>query len=141
MIRSIYIVSVFFSFALCVLFSSELHAQEEIKKELPTRKVDRKVKEDVRRNQPDIRDYNHIYIKDGKSMLYGNRCALEATHQMGFEYVLEHRPEQSFKSKWYRFKNNFWVKSKLCVTRGPWWKLTVNKRLKECAKLSGDSRG
>ncbi len=139
MIRSYYIVLVIFSIFICILISSKVQAQ--IKEELPTRKVDRKVREDLRRNQPDIRDYNHIYIKDGKRMLYGNRCALEATHQMGFEYVLEHRPEQSFKSKWHRFKNNLWVKSKLCVTRGPWWKLTINKRLKQCAKSSGDARG
>ncbi|WP_221406531.1 hypothetical protein [Reichenbachiella sp. 5M10] len=109
--------------------------------DMPTRKVDRKVKEDTRRNQPDQSKLSYIYVDSGRRLLYGNPCALEVTHNMGFEYVLEHRPDQTSREQWRRFQNNLWVKTKLIFTKGPWWKSTVNKRFKECAQASGDFRG
>lgn len=132
-----------FSIGAWLLFAnSSLMAQNQaIEEELPTRKVDSKVKEDTRKNRPDDLDVDYIYVEDGSKLLYGNRCALEATHHMGFEYVLEHRPGQPAITAWMRVSNNFWVKTKLCITKGPWWKLTLNNRLKQCARLGGDSRG
>lgn len=141
MMLSSSVIRFLFALVVTVLLCGGAWAQEVTEEELPTRKVDRKVKEDTRRNQPDKKEISYIYVKDGRKLLYGNRCAIEVTHNMGFEYVLEHRPGQSVKTGWRRFKNNLWVKTKLVFTKGPWWKATVNKRIKECARASGDFRG
>ncbi|UXP33277.1 hypothetical protein N6H18_04850 [Reichenbachiella agarivorans] len=127
--------------SLLLVIGGSLYAQEVSDKELPTRKVDRKVKEDTRKNQPGKHAIAYIYVKDGEKLLYGNRCAIEETHQMGFEYVLEDKRYQDFGTKWRRFGNNLKIKTKLVFTKGPWWKATLNKRLKQCAQSTGDFTG
>lgn len=132
---------VFMLLAIALIGFRSAHAQESIDKELPTRKTDRKVKEDTRKNDPNKNDIRRIYVIDGSKLLYGNPCALEATHALGFEYSIEHRDDAIVSSFWPRVWNNTKVKTRLLLTKGPFWKLMLNKRLKRCAKASGDFRG
>ncbi|UXX80513.1 hypothetical protein N7E81_05295 [Reichenbachiella carrageenanivorans] len=116
-------------------------AQEPLDEDMPTRMVDKKVKENKRSNFPKEKKIRYIYVKDGGKVLFGNPCATQVTHQMGFEYGIEHRPEKGFRPWWYRFKTNTTTKTILFFTKGPWWRATVNKRFKACAMSSGDRRG
>ncbi|MEP2023327.1 MAG: hypothetical protein ABJH98_19540 [Reichenbachiella sp.] len=125
-----------------VLFGSmEAWAQNPIEEDLPTRKVNKKVKENKRSNFPKEKKIRYIYVKDGGKVLFGNPCARQVTHNMGFEYSIEHRPEPGLVPWWRRFKTNTSTKTILFFTKGPWWKATVNKRFKACAMTSGDRRG
>ena len=122
-------------------FSFDSMAQNPLEEELPTRKVNKKVKENKASNFPKEKRYRYIYVKDGGKVLFGNPCAMEVTHKMGFEYGIEHRPEPGIGPWWRRFKTNTTTKTILFFTKGPWWRTTVNKRFKGCARTSGDRRG
>lgn len=126
---------------LTLLDVSSTLAQTTLEESLPTRKVDKKVKENKASNFPKERKIRYIYVKDGKKVLYGNPCAMQVTHLMGFEYGIEHRPDTRFVHWWRRFKTNTTTKTILFFTKGPWWKSTVNKKLKRCVQSSGDRRG
>ncbi|MFY0626030.1 MAG: hypothetical protein JXR07_07040 [Reichenbachiella sp.] len=126
---------------LCLFFCTPSLAQENIKEELPTGKVNRKVDDNQKAKPKNEKTIRFIYVKSGKNLLIGNPCALEVTRNMGFEYELQHRPDDSFHSNWQRFWNNTGVKSKLFFTKGPGWKSKVNKKIKQCAIQSGDFRG
>lgn len=133
----------FLMFTVCMIgfVSGEVRAQEPLEENWPTRKVDKKVKENKRSNFPKETRIRFIYVKDGKKVLYGNPCALQATHNFGFEFGIEHRPEPGFTPWWRRFKNNTTTKTILFFTRGPWWRSNINKKLKRCIQSSGDRRG
>ncbi|MEO9966028.1 MAG: hypothetical protein ABJF11_09580 [Reichenbachiella sp.] len=121
--------------------TTDVWAQNPLAEDLPTRKVDKKVKENKRGNFPAAKRIRYIYVKKGKKVLYGNPCAQQVTHSMGFEYGIEHRPEPGFTPWWRRFKTNTTTKTILFFTKGPWWKSTVNKKLSQCVQSSGDRRG
>ncbi|MEQ9285333.1 MAG: hypothetical protein RIG77_00405 [Cyclobacteriaceae bacterium] len=116
-------------------------AQSSLEDHMPTRKVDKKVKEDKKRNRPKRKEMMYIYKRRTNKTLYGNPCALAVTHKMGFEYLAQEKSTIDLKSYWARFFHNFWTKTKLVVRRGPWWKLTVNKRIKDCQGKTGDRTG
>ncbi len=122
---------------LFVLWLSPTLAQE-VKDEIPTGKVDKKVKD--KSKTPKEKTMPIIYVEDAKKHLIGNPCALEATRAMRFEYEILHRPDERFWSKWHYFWNNTGVKTRLFFTRGPWWKSKINKKFKQCAFQSGDFR-
>jgi len=125
-----------------VIYNHNLFGQSEVPKDMPTSKVDARVNDDARDKRPPAENIQFIYQKTNrKKSLVGNPCAIQATRKMGFEYTLEHNPNAGFRSNFSRSKHNFGVKTKLFFTRGPWWKATVNKRIKNCAKKSGDRRG
>lgn len=115
--------------------------QDTFKAEIPTGKVERKVNDYTSNQIPKKKEIEYIYVEDAKKMMIGNPCAIEYTRAMGFEYELWHRPDTRFSSFWSRFWHNTWIKSKLCVTRGPWWRAKVKKRFKACAIQSGDFTG
>jgi hypothetical protein len=83
----------------------------------------------------------YIYKRRTNNTLYGNPCALSVTHKMGFEYLAQEKSKIDLKSYWGRFFNNLWTKSKLVVRRGPWWKLSLQKKLKDCQTTTGDRTG
>ena len=60
---------------------------------------------------------------------------------MGFEYLVEPARLPGSKTWKGKFLNNLWVKTKLVVTRSPFWKLILNNRIKKCRKMSGDLVG
>ena len=124
---------------LIVVFNS--NSQSSIEELLPTRKVDQKVVEDSKKNRPKKTEYMYMYKRRTNHTLYGNPCALSVTHKMGFEYLAQENSKIYLKSYWERFFHNLWTKTKLVTRRGPWWKLTVNKRLKDCQKITGDRTG
>lgn len=124
----------------CIL--AYAHAQkkhEDIRKHLPTENVDINAKKDA--NRPRYRSnkskYAIIYRPHAKNIMYGNPCAIEATHNMGFEYLIEPRGIKGSRQQIEKFFNNLWVKIKLVTTRSPFWKLILKKQLKKCRRLAG----
>lgn len=124
---------------LCIAFKSQ--SQSSIEEHLPTRKVNKKIVEDSKKNRPKKTKYMYIYKRRTINTLYGNPCALSVTRKMGFEYLAQETSKIDLKSYWGRFFHNFWTKTKLVATRGPWWKITLNKRLKDCRTTTGDRTG
>lgn len=123
---------------LLLVSSLRLHAQDGEQRPPATNHTQRGVRSPPPKDKP----IRYIYKDSPKKVqLYGNSCAIRITHEMGFEYDIEHKPDTRFLTKWRRFKNNLGVKTKLVFTHGPWWKATINKRLKRCAQYSGDRRG
>ena len=118
-------------------------AQKEktVQEHLPTENLEMRKDSNKAFNKPKRKKYAFIYVPDGDKILYGNQCVLEQTHKMGFEYVVEPRKIAGSKTWKGKFLNNLWVKTKLVVTRSPFWKLILKKKIKECRNMSGDLVG
>lgn len=117
------------------------HGQEVLKKDFPTKKVNKRTRENKTSNKPKEKKISYIYTRKARKVLYGNPCALAVTRKMGFEFALEEKAEDDSRTYYRRLKNNFLVKTRLFFTRGPFWRLVVNKRIKDCAQMSGDQVG
>lgn len=83
----------------------------------------------------------YIIKKNTREILYGNKCVEEYTRDMGFMYLVIPKGQPGYESELDRFFHNFGAKAKLFFTKGPFWKLRVKKRIKECRKKTGDFVG
>ena len=92
-------------------------------------------------NHPKRKRISYIYKENSKGILYGNPCAVEATRKLGFEYVLQPAGLPGSPGQKEQERNNFLVNLKLIFTKGPFWKLILNKRIKQCRINSGDIVG
>ena len=119
------------------VFISSLNAQigEE---EIPTNNTVQK-RVNHRKYQPKRKIYDKLYKKNTKGTMYGNPCAIDVTHRMGFEYVPLN--QKHGKSPIGIILNNTFVGTKLFFTRSPVWKIILKKRLKDCRLSSGDGVG
>lgn len=126
----------------CLLISMATLAQKgkELNELMPTGNLDEKERTNRSSNEPDRKNYMLFYKTSAKNTLYGNPCATAATHKMGFEYIVEPKGAGS-KTSLGKFLNNLGVKSKLFVTRSPFWKIILNSRMKKCRAKSGDIIG
>ncbi|MEM9052250.1 MAG: hypothetical protein AAGC47_09385 [Bacteroidota bacterium] len=128
-------------FTLVLSFDTQAQEQDDIKKSLPTEKVGFKVEDDSKANRPKQKKIRYI-IKNGTGgILYGNPCVLQITRKMGFEYAVQTPllPGSTVEPK--RLWNNFKVKSLMTLKHGPWWKISLNKKMRACGIKSGDRTG
>lgn len=116
-------------------------AQEDFESRFPTNKLRSKTIDDKRQNRPKVKNIVFIYKKNTLNTLYGNPCALDVTRRWRFEYAVEDNTNVYFKKSFARATNNLWVKTRLFFTKGPWWKLVINKRFKDCQVKTGDATG
>lgn len=118
-------------------------AQKEkpVQDEMPTENLAFKKDSNKKVNRPKRKNYDVIYVPNANNILYGNKCVLEQTHKMGFEYLVEPTNIRGSKTAKGKFINNLWVKTKLVVTRTPFWKMILNKKIKKCRQMSGDLVG
>jgi len=125
-----------------VVFSSLAQKTDKrIEDYMPTENLQMKKDANKSYNKPDRKKIAIIYVPNADRILYGNPCATEETHKMGFEYVVEPRNGMESKNRKGKFLNNLGVKSKLVVTRSPFWKLILNKKIRKCRQQSGDLVG
>ena len=114
--------------------------KDPIEKYMPTDNIDYK-DDNKRKHAPKRKKIRYIVKNKPKNILYGNPCMVEATHKMGFEYVLQatNTPDSmvGFRRVWGNFRTNL----HLVLTRSPFWKLIVNSKLKKCRIKSGDKVG
>ncbi|MEO9871753.1 hypothetical protein [Ekhidna sp.] len=132
------ILSVLFISVCCFCYGQK---EKPVQDYLPTENLEMKKDANKRSNKPKRKNYPLIYVPNANKILYGNLCALEQTHKMGFEYIVEPRKTYGSRSKKGKFLNNLWVKTKLVTTRSPFWKLILKKKIKKCRKMSGDLVG
>lgn len=127
-------------FILILLMSSTgvLLAQETIPK---TNSIDPNAKIDKEKERPEKKRYMTIIKNDTKGILYGNRCFEEFTQSLGFMYAVQNTNGSGGLNGPARFFHNAGTKTALFFTAWPWWKLRVNKKQKDCRKLSGDFVG
>lgn len=115
--------------------------EKPVRDYLPTENLEQRKDANKASNRPKRKNISLIYVPSADGILYGNACATEETHRMGFEYIVE--PQNGVESKSWAGKllNNMWVKLKLVVTRSPFWKLTLNNRIRKCRRQTGDFVG
>ncbi len=112
-----------------------------LSKYIPTENVDFRKESNNRQNRPESSEYDYIYKQNISGMLLGNACAIQATHNMGFEYVLQPVGGPNGISRFRVTMNNLWINTKLVVTRSPFWKIILDNKIKTCREKSGDFAG
>lgn len=125
-------------FIISVLCSGVVLAQEVVPK---TNSIDPKAKVDKRKERPEKSRYMTIVKNNTKGILYGNKCFEEFTRSIGFVYAVQVKGNSGSLNGAGLFFHNAGVKTALFFTAWPWWKLRVNKKKKDCRKLSGDFVG
>ena len=130
-------------FSLCSICSTAQKSSkpDQITDYIPTENVDFGKEANTPKNIPKEKVMNYIYVNNANGILYGNPCALEETRRMGFEYVLNPIGLRGSIQPDDQFSNNLNVKFKLVFTRSPFWKLILNRRIKQCREVSGDIVG
>ena len=113
----------------------------DVDKEAPTHVLDKEARFRPNARRPKRKTIRYIVKKKTNGLLMGNKCATDVTHRMGFEYVVLAKGQPGYKNVFDRFWGNLGVKALLFFTRGPWWKLTVKKRIKRCKYQTGDYTG
>lgn len=108
---------------------------------LPTENLEMGKDANKRANRTKKKPYNVIYRTNGKKILYGNPCAVEATRKWGFEYVVESKRAPTSKTAKGKFLNNLRVKTGLVFKRSPFWKLILKERFSKCRPKTGDIVG
>ncbi|MEM6644136.1 MAG: hypothetical protein AAF616_14240 [Bacteroidota bacterium] len=108
---------------------------------LPTENLEGKKDANKATNRPDRKRISLLYVGSADRILYGNACATAETHRMGFEYIVEPQNGRESKSAVGKFLNNLWVKTKLTFRRSPFWKVSLNNRIKKCRRQTGDFVG
>ena len=85
--------------------------------------------------------YKYIIVADTKNTLYGNKCATELTHRYGFEYLPTPKSQLITERESQIMFHNLFTNLSITLTRGPFWKLILKKRLKQCQTRSKDMNG
>lgn len=81
-------------------------------------------------------------VKNNTSgILYGNKCFLDIQHSMGFEYLIQPKGQRLNRNEFGRNLHNFGIKFALIFKNGPFYGIKLNKKKKECRKLTGDFVG
>jgi len=131
----------FLTLALSILGSFGQKKEKTVSDYLPTENLEKNKDANKASNRPQRKNISLMYVNSADGILYGNACATQETHRMGFEYIVEPPNGLESKSTMGKFLNNFWLKTKLFVTRSPFWKLILKNRIKKCRAQTGDFVG
>ena len=104
----------------------------------PTENIQFRKDDNKRKNEPRRKRISFIIKNDPKGLLYGNPCVNEETERMGFRYTVQNAGHPGTLKPITLFVHNMKVYTKLTVTRSPFWKLILNRRIKDCRERSGD---
>jgi hypothetical protein len=83
----------------------------------------------------------HWIKNNSKGLLIGNACMNEITHSMGFQYVIQIKGQPGNRHEFGRFMNNIGAKTTIFFRNGPFWKIKLNRKRKDCRRLTGDHLG
>lgn len=115
--------------------------EKPITKESPSWVLKQKKKNEAVKDFPRQQYPRYIIITETKGVLYGNPCALQETHRMGFEYVLLKKGQPGYETWWNKVGNNLKVKTGLVFRKSPFWKVILKKRIEDCRVNTGDFVG
>ncbi len=113
----------------------------DIKEYMPTENLDMKKDSNKKRNLPKEKKIRYIIKNDSKRILYGNPCVLEQTRRMNFEYAIQIEGLPGTLKPARRLWENTKTWMNLIFLRSPFWKTTLNRRVKDCRRKSGDLVG
>ncbi len=116
-------------------------AQETNKDYFPTPNTVTGAKPDPQKQIEKEVTIRYIIKNDTRKTLTGNLCFEEVTTKMGFQYLAVPIGQVPNKNGFVRWKHNFGVKFMIFLKNGPFWKIKVNKKYKECKYGSGDFIG
>lgn len=134
----VFLLLLFLSYFMCTKVNAQT---DDLKKNMPTQKTAYKANVD-RNSLPLIpKDYKYIIKNNTKGIYYGNPCALQVTRKMGFEYDVQVKWTQGSISEPSRNWKNFKVKAGLILRYSPFWKMRLNKKLRDCGLKTGDRVG
>lgn len=125
----------------CFYFGNTSLAQESNKDYFPTPNTVTGAKPDPQKQIEKEVTIRYIIKNDTKKTLAGNLCFEEFTTKMGFQYLAVPKGQAPNKNGFFRWRHNFGVKFVLLFKNGPFWKIKVNKKYKECKYGSGDYVG
>ena len=104
----------FFFSVICITVS--LYSQKKdkpVRDYLPTENLEQKKDANKASNRPKRKNISLLYVSSADGILYGNACATQETHRMGFEYIVEPHNGLESKTGMGKFLNNTWLKTKL----------------------------
>ncbi|NQZ75347.1 MAG: hypothetical protein HRT61_04440 [Ekhidna sp.] len=130
-----------FVFVLFMGFQSFGQKESTAKDVFPTENLSFNKDANRKSNEPKRKRISLIYVPNADKILYGNPCATQETHKMGFEYIVEPHSNGGSRSRAGKFLNNLWVKTKLVFTRSPFWKQILKSKINRCRTMSGDLVG
>ena len=123
------------------LWVKSAHSQDAHKKYFPTPNTVTDAKPDPKKQKAKEKRIRYIVKNDTKETLAGNLCFEEVTTKMGFQYLSVPKGQPYNKNGFARWWHNLGVKFILIFKNGPFWKMKVNKKYKECRYSSGDFAG
>lgn len=125
----------------CLLWTNYSFAQEAGKEYFPTPNTVTGAKPNPKKQKSKEKTIRYIIKNDTKETLAGNRCFEEATIKMGFQYIAIPKGQEPNKNGFTRWWHNFGVKFIILFKNGPFWKIKINKKYKDCKYGSGDFVG
>lgn len=125
----------------CFLWINTAFSQKSDKDYFPTPNTVIGAKPDPKKQKEKEKQIRYIVKNDTKETLAGNLCFEEVTMKMGFLYLAVPKGQPYNKNGFSRWRHNFGVKFIILFKNGPFWKMKVNKKYKECKYGSGDFMG
>jgi len=78
---------------------------------------------------------------DSKGLLIGNPCMEDVMAEMGFTYLIQMEGMSVYKNTIGRYFHNKGVKIKLFFRNGPFWRVKLKKKRRECRLQTRDFVG
>jgi hypothetical protein len=107
----------------------------------PTENIRMKQDDNNKKNKPKRKRIDVIIKNSPKDLLYGNPCVEEETRQMGFKYTVQNPGLPGTLKPVTLFIHNMKVYTRLTLTKSPFWKMVLNRRIRDCRERSGDWMG
>jgi hypothetical protein len=83
-----------------------------------------------------------LWIKnDSKGLLIGNPCMEDVLQEMGFNYLIQFKGKPGQKKALARYIHNKGVKTTIFFRNGPFWRMKLNKKRRECRLSTRDFVG
>ena len=104
----------------------------------PTENIKMRQDDNTRKNKPKRKRIDVIIKNSPKGLLYGNPCVEEETMRMGFKYTVQNQGLPGTLKPVTLLIHNAKVYCRLALTKSPFWKMVLNRRIKDCRERSGD---
>ena len=139
--KRFFLLSIFVFGAVFLVLPKHGISQDIDKNYFPTPNTVTDAKPDPKKQRDKEKLIRFIIMNDTRGTLAGNLCFEEVTTKMGFQYLAVPVGQPPNKNGFARWRYNFGVKTMILLKNGPFWKMKVNKKYKECKYGSGDFIG
>jgi len=123
------------------LVKLEAFSQKITSEDYSTQATDPNARPDAHKMGPKKKKNLFIIKNNPSGTLYGNECFKEASHHFGFEYLIVPDKVPPNSNVFKRNLHNLGVNVLLFFRNGPFWKLRMKKKFKNCKYGYGDFVG